>query len=495
MGSGSEASQQNSSDGRVTRSQAQNPPERQPTKKSNKIKRATEKNKRKRKNRQEKSRQSSGDSIHSISSHESLENTSSDISSPSASRSVSQMLASAHSSPSPPSPSQSNQIHTTPTEELARFKIYSEYLENENKSIKLQRDLLHTDLDTAQKTITSLRNCNKKITSQNDKLNRAASKHTGTRRHTDLREISTQTSPPPVTESCSPAALQEATDIAIAKYNSICDQMAQAAKQLLDTVSNSKVTVPPPPVPQNTSATPGNHDFQSVTGRNNRRRQVQPPPPPPPSNIQQIPVISTTVHSNHSVQLHNVPSAPTYSEVTRHRRPGQGARQRKKLIILGTSLTDGLSAELKHHNIDSTTHIYRGCKLDLIKERVPDIFSKDVNKQPNEVLVLAGGNDAEDSTTDLTINSYEGLIREIRVACPHAKIIISSIPPRKNNRAINHRIKEVNDHLRDRGLRNDNVQFVDVIPIEPNMFTQKLVHLNRNGKVEFAKRLQPFLAN
>ena len=49
--------------------------------------------------------------------------------------------------------------------------------------------------------------------------------------------------------------------------------------------------------------------------------------------------------------------------------------------------------------------------------------------------------------------------------------------------------------LKDRGLRNDNVQFVDVVPVDSNMFTQKLVHLNRNGKVEFAKRLRTFLAN
>lgn len=494
MGSGSEASQQNSSDGCTTRSKTQNtsnnPPERPSKKKSNKMRKAVEKNKRQRKNQQEKSRQISGDSIHSISSNESSENTSSDTSSPTASRSVSQMLASAYPSP-PSSPSWSNQTQNNSSEELARFKIYSEYLENENKSIKLQRDLIHTDLETAQKTIASLRKTNKKITTQNDNLNRAASKHSGMRRHTDLQHISTQTVPTPVTDPDSPAALQEATNIAIAKYNSICDQMSHAAKQLLDTVSNSKITVPTSPQPLNTNANPCAQDqFETVTSRDKRRRPV---PPPATSNIQQIPVLSASVPGNQHVQVHSV--MPSYSDVTRQGRPGQGARQRKKLIILGSSLTDGLSAELKSHNIDSTTHIYRGGKLDLIRERVPHIFSKDINKQPDKVFVLAGGNDAEDSTTDLTINGYEGLIREIRTACPRTKIIISSIPPRKNNIAINRRITEVNSYLKDRGLRNDNVQFVDVVPVDSNMFTQKLVHLTRSGKVEFAKRLQPFLAN
>ena len=90
---------------------------------------------------------------------------------------------------------------------------------------------------------------------------------------------------------------------------------------------------------------------------------------------------------------------------------------------------------------------------------------------------------------------YEKLVRTIRDTCPRTKIIISSIPPRKNNRAINDRISEVNDYIKDRGLRNDNVQFVDVAPVDSNMFVKDKVHFNKYGKSEFAKRLQPFLSN
>ena len=487
-------------------SSAHDPPQRQSSKKSNKIRKSESKKKRQRRNRQDKmnaSRHLSGDSIHSISSNTSCDSSSeakssSSATSPTDSRTVSQMLGSVYDNAAPSSSPQTSQAGN-PTEEVEKLRVYAEYLESENRSIKLQRDLLHTDLETAQKTITSLRKTNKKLTAQNDKFTREASKRSGMRRHTDLQNVATDTDPPPAEKSNTPAALQEATNIAIAQYNSICDQMAKAAKHLLDSVSNAKVQIPSPPSPLNSNVDPNLTDqgFETVTSRNTRRRQAQPPPP----NAQQIPVLSSAVPGNH-VQVHNIP-VPTYAEAMsttatrQHRqpRPGQGARQRKKLIILGTSLTDGLSAELKAHDINSTTHIYRGGKLDLIRERIPFLFSKDVTKQPDDVLLLAGGNDAEETSIDRTINEYEGLIRDLRTACPTTRIIVSSIPPRKNDRAINHRIKEVNDYLRDRGLRGDNVKFVDAAPVASSMFTRKLVHFNSEGKREFAKRFQSFLAN
>ena len=147
------------------------------------------------------------------------------------------------------------------------------------------------------------------------------------------------------------------------------------------------------------------------------------------------------------------------------------------------------------YGVSSTTHIYRGHKLDLIRERVPFIFSKDVRKQPDNILLLAGGNDAEETTVDLTINSYEGLVRDIRKICPQAKILLSAIPPRKNNITINKKIEEVNDYLKDRGQRNDNVEFVNVVPTQPDLFIYDKVHFNNKGKSIFARRLQPFLIN
>ena len=163
------------------------------------------------------------------------------------------------------------------------------------------------------------------------------------------------------------------------------------------------------------------------------------------------------------------------------------------MIIVGTSLTDGISSELRHNDIDSTTYIFRGHKIDLIRDRVPHLFSKELNKQPDKILVLAGGNDAEDTTVDRTINGYEGLVRDIRNACPQSKILISSIPPRKNNKVINDKIDEVNEYLADRGQRKDNVKFIDVVPKDSQLFYSDKVHFNKKGKSLLASRLKPFL--
>ena len=129
----------------------------------------------------------------------------------------------------------------------------------------------------------------------------------------------------------------------------------------------------------------------------------------------------------------------------------------------------------------------------MIRDRAPHLFSKDIAKQPDKILLLAGGNDAEDSTVDRTINSYEGLIRDIRTVCPQSKILLSSIPPRYNDRVVNSKIKEVNEYLEDRGKRRDNVEFVDVAPVESNLFTSKKLHFNQKGKSLLASRLKPFL--
>ena len=134
--------------------------------------------------------------------------------------------------------------------------------------------------------------------------------------------------------------------------------------------------------------------------------------------------------------------------------------------------------------------------MDLIRERVPHIFPKDISKQPDKIFLLAGGNDAEDSTTDSTINDYDRLIRTILEASPHSKLILGPIPPRKNDPVVNGRISEVNDYLKDRGLRRDNVQFAaGVAPVDSNMFTKKLVHFNQKGKSLLASRLKPFLVD
>ena len=206
-----------------------------------------------------------------------------------------------------------------------------------------------------------------------------------------------------------------------------------------------------------------------------------------------------------SVNNHSKPTPPSYAHVTqyhqpqpwqqtryqrRQQRPGQGSRRRRKpsTLIVGTSLTEGLSAELQDRGVDATTFMYRGGKLSQIRQRVPHIFK---SSRPDKIVLQAGGNDAEATTVDLTINEYVGLVRDVKRLCPQSEILISAIPPRKNNQTINRKINEVNSYLKE--LRIENVKFINVAPTNQNMFTNKKVHYNRKGKSQFARNLRPYL--
>lgn len=508
----------------TSKGDSQELPERDINHKSKKMRKAEQKRIKRKNNRQskfDKSRNLSGDSVSSSQSQQSesrhlsdtlpdseSDDPSSQPPSPPPSRTVSQMLGDVYTT----TQTQSNASNTSDPDELANSKIMIEYLQKENKALKNERNLLHDDLNVATKLLDSFKKKCKNLTTQNDNLLRNASKKgSGMRQFTDRsHETSTQTDPASPAPSNLPAQLREATDLAIAEYNSTCDYVTQIAHTLLNAVSDAKISAVSPNrdnLPSNPTSNsrlnpsqPTPHvihdDFQPVRHRKSR----QPKPVTPDSEQMPIPVLQSGVAYNSKP----VPRPPTYAQAavsshvhnqTTHRRPGQGARQRKKTVIVGSSLTDGLSSELNKLNVKSTTHIYRGGKLDMIRERIPHIFSNDTSKHPDKIVLLAGGNDAEETTADLTINAYEGLVRTVKQVCPHSQVIISSIPPRKNSRIINDKIKEVNDYLKDRGQRNDNVIFADAVPTESSMFTHKKVHFNSIGKSEFAQRLRPFLSN
>ena len=416
--------------GCTTRSMANRDlPERKPDQMSKKQKRANQKkNQRKnRQNQQNASRNLSGDLSPPPSPNSDTSRTFSQI--------LNDALPTQNSNSSDiPSPTQSPEIPQSVKDRIA-------YLEQTNASLICERDLLNDDLNSATKLLDQFKKNNKKLTTDNDNLRRDISKKSGIRKFS-CASIAIQTD--------LPTTLQDTAAITVGQFNSFCDHVSTIAKSLYDDFSNAKIsTTPSHTVSHLTpSSTEG---FQPVQPR--KRYASRSAPKLPTSGCNPIPTIGTRGAPSYAqVASQNIHNKPT------QRRPGQGARRRtNKTIILGTSLTDGLSRELNKHGVSSTTHIYRGHKLDLIRERVPFIFSKDVRKQPDNILLLAGGNDAEETTVDLTINSYEGLVRDIRKICPQAKILLSAIPPRKNNITINKKIEEVNDYLKDRGQRNDRL--------------------------------------
>ena len=475
----------NKTSARTTRSQTaatSNPPERDSERITNKQRKA-EKKRLNKKSKKKNARNLSGGSSSSSQSDE-AEDDSQLISSPTATRTISQMLNSAYDSPpSSPSPSPSSSPsnsedtdHDIPLDQqLANCQILISYLEKENKALKNENDLINDDLSTANKLLDKQKKLNKKLTTECDQLKRNASKNSGIRKFMNV-DISTETDSHSQSHPQSQAKSQP-NDIVVAQLNSLRDHVTKVANDLLQSVDSAPSYQPPQPSSQPPSQPPPSQQSHETpfTPVRNKRSKNKPPPPRPYSDAVANGIRTNTTSSHH--------------------RPGQGARQRNKTIILGTSLTDGISTELNKLGVKSTTHIYRGGKLDLIRDRVPHIFPKDPSKQPDKIVLLAGGNDAEEFSADRVTNEYDGLIRDIRKVCLHSQIILSSIPFRKNDSKTNGKIMDVNDYLKDRGQRRDNVLFADIAPTDSSMSTYKKVHFNNKGKSEFAKGLKPFLIN
>ena len=92
----------------------------------------------------------------------------------------------------------------------------------------------------------------------------------------------------------------------------------------------------------------------------------------------------------------------------------------KQTYVIGSSLTRDVGGELAKNKINATAFTYGGFTNPRIRQKVPHIFSK--KYKPDNVVLLAGGNDAEHRTADHVIDEYEGLIKEIRRQCPQTKI-------------------------------------------------------------------------
>ena len=161
--------------------------------------------------------------------------------------------------------------------------------------------------------------------------------------------------------------------------------------------------------------------------------------------------------------------------------------------VISTSLIRGLGHKLFTRGLNATAHTYAGVLIPDICSRIPHIFSKDDTAKT--VILQCGGNDAKKYHEDRIIDEYEGLIKDIKRPCPNAMLLLSSIPPRKNYKRTLSKIKYVNEYLHDRGLRNDNVRMINVVPKMYRYFNRDRIHFNENSKHVYADNIKTVLKN
>ena len=162
-------------------------------------------------------------------------------------------------------------------------------------------------------------------------------------------------------------------------------------------------------------------------------------------------------------------------------------RQLPDTVIIGTSLVRGVSSNLHKRNIDNVSYCYPGAEIPTIRSRINSVLPR--NSRPRQVFLQAGGNDLESHPTDQVIKQFDKLIHQVKSRCSKATtILLGRIPPRRHP-ALTDEIKKVNTYLNNRGMRGDNVKFVDCCPSFPSQFSRDRVHFNSEGAKVYADKL------
>ena len=137
--------------------------------------------------------------------------------------------------------------------------------------------------------------------------------------------------------------------------------------------------------------------------------------------------------------------------------------------------------------ISTECYTYAGCEIPHIRSRVRHVIP-----QPNKhslCIIQAGGNDAERRPVQSVIAQYEGLIDEVRRCTPGTDIMISAIPPRRNNAMILNKIQQINTHQQQKCSREQGLHFVRTHPDGAELYKDDLVHFNYRGAKVYAQRL------
>ena len=193
---------------------------------------------------------------------------------------------------------------------------------------------------------------------------------------------------------------------------------------------------------------------------------------------------------------------PTYSHVLYHgqrtsapTRPTGPMRTSPSpdTVIIGTSLTRGLGTKLHKCGVDAVTYSYPGTKIEHIRGRIPHILSGD--RQPKQVVLQCGGNDAETEAADSVMRNYDSLINDVRHFCPNASIVVCTVPPRGDKRDVLDNIDTLNTYLYQRATCGDNVWCIDVCHKSLKMYRKDKVHFNNEGLKFYARALARQLSN
>ena len=180
---------------------------------------------------------------------------------------------------------------------------------------------------------------------------------------------------------------------------------------------------------------------------------------------------------------------------------GNSANQ-KSAIIFGDSMTCRLSAKrMSNNKLQVKIRSRRGHKIENLENELksPDRDSQIILKESAAVVLHLGTNNVShaDSASDIA-DKMESVISSIKCVNPEAKILVSGIIPRKNNRWMNNQIEKANERLQDL-CKNRGYHFIshtnDYLSngrSDDSLYYDN-IHLNSQGGNLFGTRLRKSL--
>ena len=174
--------------------------------------------------------------------------------------------------------------------------------------------------------------------------------------------------------------------------------------------------------------------------------------------------------------------------------------ERPEVAIISTSLArdtaDIIQKEMKFDDdFKVQEHIFPGTCLDFLQDGATEIL--DSKYQPKNIVIQGGGIDSDQSTAPAIMAKYKRLIKTVRLAAPSSRICISAIPLRSHHKNKNlpkyktsdNRINILNLSLKSFAEKQKNIEFIDICPKESKLFERDGIHMNINGKREYAENL------
>ena len=166
-----------------------------------------------------------------------------------------------------------------------------------------------------------------------------------------------------------------------------------------------------------------------------------------------------------------------------------GKGDRKKVIILGNSLLNGINEKglSKRHKVKIVNKPGATSERLLLED-----LDNLIKYQPESVIIHAGTNDLTNGINML--NNAKKIVKELTTKLPKVKIAFSGLITRKDKKNLDKNVTETNKRLKNY-CRQKDIGYIDNSNITEDSLGIKKLHLNRKGNSFLAKNLLKYLTN